>query len=147
MEKIKPKLSMILLYAMLISVVLILILFYAERFIITTAENPELYIFLIVGLSIIGSISLSLRTFLRSYFVVEIDENDIAGPSLLGVGWRKVQIPLNEIGEISNNKILVLLGIYIIKSIKGEKICISGFDEEQFNKLMLIINSKRQIKI
>ena len=48
MEKIKPKLSMILLYGMLISVVLILILFYAERYIITRAENPELYIFLIV---------------------------------------------------------------------------------------------------
>ena len=100
-----------------------------------------------MGLSIIGSISLSLRTFLRSYFVIEIDENDIAGPSLLGVGWRKVQIPLAEIKEISNNKILVLLGIYIIKSIKGEKICISGFDEDQFSKLMIIINSKRQSKI
>ena len=117
MEKIKPKLSMILLYGMLISVVLILILFYVERFIIARAENPELYIFLIVGLSIIGSISLSLRTFLRSYFVIEIDENDIAGPSLLGVGWRKVQIPLAEIKEISNNKILVLLGIYLTSDV------------------------------
>ncbi|HEX7557504.1 MAG TPA: hypothetical protein VF338_12820 [Leptolinea sp.] len=86
MEKIKPKLSMILLYGMLISVVLILILFYAERNILISAENPEMYILLIVGLSIIGSISLSLRVFLQSYFIVEIDENDIAGPSLLGVG-------------------------------------------------------------
>jgi len=86
MEKIKPKLSMILLYGMLISVVLTLILFYAERNILISAENPEMYILLIVGLSIIGSISLSLRVFLQSYFIVEIDENDIAGPSLLGVG-------------------------------------------------------------
>ena len=77
---------MILLYGMLISVVLTLILFYAERNILISAENPEMYILLIVGLSIIGSISLSLRVFLQSYFIVEIDENDISGPSLLGVG-------------------------------------------------------------
>jgi hypothetical protein len=86
MEKVKPKLSMILLYGMLISVVIILMLFYAERNILISAENPEIYFLLIVGLSIVGSISLSLRVFLQPYFIVEIDENDISGPSLLGVG-------------------------------------------------------------
>jgi len=148
-EKIKPKLSLILMYGTLISVVLMVILFYVERNILLGEENPEhrlMYYLVIVGASIIGSMILSLRTFLRPYFVIEIDENYIIGPSLFGIGWRKVKILLTEIGDISNNQVLILLGIYIIKSIKGEKIYISGFDEDQFNKLMIIINSRRQSK-
>jgi len=148
-EKIKPKLSMILMYGALFSLVLMVILFYVERNLLLGNENPEhrlMYYLIIVGGSIVGSMSLSLRTFLLPYYEIEIDEKFVTGPSLFGIGWRKVKIILTEIEEISNNQVLILLGIYIIKSIKGEKICISGFDEDQFNKLMTIINSRRQPK-
>ncbi len=135
---------MILLYGFIISVVIIIILFIIERDEIARTENTNLQIadiLLIVGGSIIGSLSLALRVFLQSYFTIVINDKSISGPSLFGMNYRTVTIELSEIKSISKNPLLVLLGFYIIKSVKGEIICITGFDEGQFEKLMGMINN------
>jgi hypothetical protein len=146
MDKIKPKFSMLIMYGVMFAIVLILILLYVERneFIKSNGLNPWVLLLIIAGGSLIGGISLSLRTFMNRYFIIEIDDQNISGPSLFGINWRKVSIPIKEIKEISKNGFLIFMGIYILKSIKGEIICISGFDEDQFTKLASLINARKK---
>jgi hypothetical protein len=143
MEKVKPKFTMIIMYGIVFGLVISLILLYIERNSIVgySKTDPILLLLLLVGLSFIGGISLSIRTFMRRYYIIEVDEKVIIGPSLFGAGWRRITIPINEIHEITINPFLVFIGIYIIKSIKGEIICITGFDEEKMNILLKLIGN------
>jgi len=145
MDEIKPKFSMLIMYGVMFAIVLILILSYIERneFLKSNGLNPWVLFSIIAGGSILGGISLSLRTFMNRYFIIEIDDQNIRGPSLLGIGWQKVSMPIKEIKEISNNGFLIFMGIYIVKSIQGKKIYISGFDEEQFAKLSALISARK----
>lgn len=136
-------------YGILISLVIMVVLLFIERDLFIGGGNPEdrlVFFLILVGASIIGAMSLSFRTFLLPYFTIEIDDKNIIGPSLFGAGWRKVTIPIADVENISHHPVLIILGIYIIQSTKGEKICVSGFDEYQFGKLMKILNAKRQPK-
>lgn len=147
MDEIKPKFSMLIMYGVMFAIVVILILLYVERneFLRSNGMDPWVLLLIIAGGSLIGGISLSLRTFMNRYFIIEIDDQNISGPSLLGLNWRKVSMPIKEIKEISKNGFLVFMGIYIVKSIKGEIICISGFDEGQFTKLVSLINARKNL--
>jgi hypothetical protein len=69
------------------------------------------------------------------YFTIVIDSGFLTGPSLLGVGWRRVTIPINEIDLPATGTSLDWLGFYVIKSRQGQKITLWGFDENQFGKL------------
>jgi hypothetical protein len=147
MDKIKPKFSMLIMYGVMFAIVLILILLYVERneFLKSNGMDPWVLLLIIAGGSLIGGISLSLRTFMNRYFIIEVDDQNISGPSLLGLNWQKVSMPIQEIKEISKNGFLIFMGIYIVKSIKGETICISGFDEDQFSKLSALLSERKNL--
>ena len=136
---------MILLYGLCISVVLTIILLVIESDDISKmgdSSQQVILLLVIVGASIVGSISLSLRIFLRSYFKIEVSDKFIYGPSLFGFAWRKEEIAIAEINSISHNQLLELMGIYIVRSTNGKIICISGFDEDRFNELKEILSTR-----
>jgi hypothetical protein len=63
------------------------------------------------------------------------------GPSLLTMGWKQTQIPIENI-DIKNIKSFQWLGFYKIKSTEGAIITICCFDKNQFQKLITIISSR-----
>jgi hypothetical protein len=76
------------------------------------------------------------------YFTIVIDSGFLTGPSLLGVGWRHVTIPINEIDLPATGTSLDWLGFYVIKSRQGQKITLWGFDENQFGKLTSALSNQ-----
>ena len=139
MEQVKPKLSMILMYAVIIWVLLSVI---STILYLKNSEYWQLAL-LLYALLLVGSISLSLRVFLLPYFAIAVDEEYITGPSLFGVGWRRVKISLSEVIINPNpHRIKAFFGIYVIESTRGGKIGIWGFDEEQYEKLLRIVDDR-----
>jgi hypothetical protein len=78
------------------------------------------------------------------YFAIEVGELYVKGPSMLGLGWRKVVIPYNEFSHIVNNMLLSSFGLYYIKSTRGEIISLMGFTEAQYKELLEFISSRSQ---
>ena len=141
MTILKPKIAMILMYAFFIWIFTSIVFF----FLANEYWDKWDYLLLGFGLTLIGSISLALRLFLLPYYAIEIDEQFISGPSLFGVGWRRIKISIKEIMINANiNQILVFLGVYPIKSTKGEIIGIWGFDEDQYSKLLSLIEERKK---
>jgi hypothetical protein len=78
------------------------------------------------------------------YFTIVIDSGFLTGPSLLGVGWRRVTIPINEIDLPATGTSLDWLGFYVIKSRQGQKITLWGFDENPFGKLTSALSNQSE---
>jgi hypothetical protein len=77
------------------------------------------------------------------YFVIELGDTTVKGPSQFGLGWRKVEFPYIEFSHIVDNVILSTFGLYYIKSRDGKTISVMGFTEEQYKLLLnTIINKK-----
>jgi hypothetical protein len=78
------------------------------------------------------------------YFAIELEEFYIKGPSMLGLGWRKVIIPYSEFSHIVNNLLLSSFGLYYIKSTRGQIISVMGFTEGQYKELLEFILNKKE---
>lgn len=77
------------------------------------------------------------------YFIIEVTNGHLIGPSLLGMGWKRVFIPIEEIDLRSTNTSLQWLGFYVIKSSQGDKITLWAFDINQFEKLLQALQQEK----
>jgi hypothetical protein len=77
------------------------------------------------------------------YYAIEITDGHLIGPSLWGINWHRVFIPIDEIDIRATNTSLHWLGFYVIKSRQGDKILIWGFDLNQFEKLLMALNQEK----
>ncbi len=139
MTKMRPQFSMIIFYwailAAIETIILLLIL-----------DNP----FKDIRILLIGLFVLMMQCFVfmlvfcnLPYFVIELGEASIKGPSLFGLGWRKVEIPYTEFSHIVTTQLLSMFGFYYIKSTQGKIISLMGFTEDQYKKLLETIGSKK----
>jgi len=71
------------------------------------------------------------------HFIIEVSNGHLIGPSLLGIGWNRVFIPIEEIDLRATNTSFQWLGFYVIKSRQGDKILVWAFDINQFEKLLI----------
>ena len=138
MTKIKPHISMILFYWVIMSVVLGL-------FVILVQHDP----FGDVNALMIGLLVVLVMCFVfvmifcnLPYFAIDIGELEVKGPSQFGAGLRKVAIPYTEFSHIVDDKILRIFGLYYIKSTKGKIITVLGCRQDQYRKLLETINGK-----
>jgi hypothetical protein len=133
--KLKPSWSKILLYWPLMSLFALLIA------LLFNGNGPM--DLLVLGIAILYVVVASLVFcaifFHLPYFTISVDNGLLVGPSLLGVGWRRVTIPLKEIDLEATNLSLDWLGFYVIKSTRGKKITLWGFDEKQYEKLLSLL--------
>ncbi len=140
MSKMRPHFSMIIFYwAIMVaveSIVLLLIL-----------DNA----FKDIRILLIGLLVLMMQCFVfmlvfcnLPYFVIELGEASVTGPSQFGFGWRKVEIPYTEFSHIVNNQLLSMFGFYYIKSTQGKIISVMGFTEGQYKKLLETIAGKNK---
>ena len=118
--------------------VLLVLLFKWEEF-------ADLFsISLLVIIVLFQSFIFSFIFYKLPYFNIEITPSYLTGPRSLGGGWQRIKIPIRDIDLNSINSSLQRFGFYIIKSYKGDKLSVWGFDTEQFNKLLGILREAKK---
>jgi hypothetical protein len=139
MSKMRPHIKMILFYWLIMVAVESIVL-------LAVLKDP----FQNISVLLIALAVLMVQCFLfmmifcsLPYFAIELGELYVKGPSMLGLGWRKVIIPYNEFSHIVNNLFLSTFGFYYIKSTQGKIISVMGFTDDQYKKLLEIISSKK----
>ena len=139
MTKMKPHIKMILFYWILMVAVECIIL-------LAVVKDPfqNITVLLIALAVLMAQCFVFMMIFCNlPYFAIEVGELYVKGPSMLGLGWRKVVIPYNEFSHIVNNLLLSSFGLYYIKSTRGEIISLMGFTEGQYKELLEFISSRK----
>ena len=138
MTKMKPHISMILLYWAIMAVVLGL-------FVILVQHDP----FGDIGALLIGLLVVLVMCFVfvlafcnLPYIAVEVGDVSLKGPSQWGAGLKKVVIPYTEFSQIVDNKNMRIFGLYYIKSTRGKIITVLGCRPDQYRQLQETIKSK-----
>jgi hypothetical protein len=141
MIKMRPHISMILIYWAIMFVI-------AGLVVILVQHNP----FQDIGALLVGLLVVMVECFVfimifcnLPYFVIEMGELNVKGPSQWGAGWKKVVIPISEFDHISNNKIFGKLGLYYIKSSQGKIITVLGCRPAQYRLLIEALTNKKAI--
>lgn len=128
----KPTISKIFDISVTITVVVLIIILLSSW-----DEFPDILSFLVVVIvTLIRTIVFSFIFFKLPYFKIEINNSHLIGPKSLGVGWQRIRIPISDIDIKSINSTFQWLGFYVMKSFRGKKLYIWGFDENQFDKLI-----------
>ncbi len=128
---------------MILFVILLMLLFSGGKFF-----QYDLLPLLIGGIYLLGATFVFCIIFLHlPYFAIEITEGHLIGPSLWGLGWHRVFIPIDEVDIRATNTSFQWLGFYVIKSRQGDKILIWGFDINQFEKLLIALNKEKHNKM
>ncbi len=139
--RLKPAWSKIILLWLIFALVEFLIIFLIEKdelMQIPPIVNLGLIIVLLFQTFVFCAIFLHLP-----YFIIEVTNGHLIGPSLLGMGWKRVFIPVEEIDLRSTNTSLQSLGFYVIKSSQGDKIMLWAFDVNQFEKLLMALQKEK----
>lgn len=139
MTKMRPHIKMILFYWLIMVAVESIIL-------LTVLKDPfqDISVLLIALAVLMVQCFVFMMIFCNlPYFAIELGELYVKGPSMLGLGWRKVIIPYHEFSHIVNNLFLSTFGFYYIKSTQGKVISLMGFTEEQYKELLEFINMKK----
>ena len=93
--------------------------------------------------SVIGLLILFLP--LYSYNSITIFEEEIEGPTLYGLFWRKIKVPVKNVilKDFGNDYVYSRISFgHVLSSMNGDKINILWLEKNKFDELLALIESK-----
>jgi hypothetical protein len=128
-------------------ILFIIDLLYILPILLLKGSNSELIESMIRSITFTQPVILLIFTLpLYFYNTIDIFDTYIVGPSMYGMNWRKISIPINEVIPEDKNKIylysIILLG-HVILSSKGERINILWLEKSKYENLLEMITQKK----